>query len=119
MPVKMIASRRFYLKEQGRDVEAKSEFSVPDDDAAERLERRHKAMRAPPEAASARPAMVDVPRQAPSEPVQIEASQEPASDPNGEPGHYQRRDMRAVDGRTGEETSAPSSRRGRRPSNPT
>ena len=56
-----------------------------------------------------KPAKVEkVEEEAPSEPVVPLSTQ-----------NYMRRDMRATDGPTGEETSVPSSRRGRQPRKPT
>lgn len=61
-----------------------------------------KAADVPP--AKKKPAHVDIP-------APVKGAEEPA--PLSEPGQYQRRDMRAEDGRTGETTSWPSLRRGR------
>ena len=108
MPIKMVATRRFYLDTERRDVEANAEFSVRSEIEADKLERRKRAVRKPVETKAERPARVDIPKP-------VEKAVEPAQSPLPESGHYQRRDMRAEDGRTGEATSAPSSRRGRPP----
>lgn len=95
MPVKMIASRLHYSKEDRKEYPAGASFVVPDDDAADRLERRRRATRAP---LTVKPAPVDVPTQTyvsrvmtPAPAVETPSPTPEVETPTKRP--YRRRDM--------------------------
>lgn len=100
---KLVATKA--VRYAGKEMAAGEEFDASDKDA-KLLIAVHKAELAPP---PKRPRHID--SQPKVEPKALKPVEEPAADPKPASGLYQRRDMRAEDGRTGETTSAPSSHR--------
>ena len=88
--VKMVAQRLHYHPDDGKEYKAGETFHVANERDAERLERRHKAMRA---TEAAKPAHVDPPKKARPEVVEVDETPKPKR-------AYLRRDM------TAEETTA-------------
>jgi hypothetical protein len=95
--MKMIAMKTVYDRAARKEYRPGVEFEVSDDNEASRLERTRKAKRAP-----VKPAHVDLPKA-------MKAEEPEAPKPVGRRGRYQRRDMTAEDGQTGEEIPLPSS----------
>ena len=99
--VKMIALRRVYSRSNGKEFAPGETFHEHDEREARKHERSKRAEKAPH---MERPSKVDLPVK--------RAAMEPETDTpkkSGGRGRYQRRDMIATDGQTGEEIPLPSS----------
>jgi hypothetical protein len=94
--MKMIAMKTVYDRAARKEYRPGVEFEVSDDNEANRLERTRKAKRAP-----VKPAHVDLPKA-------MKEEEHAAPKKSGGRGRYQRRDMVATDGPTGEEIPLPS-----------
>lgn len=111
MPVRMIATRRHFVKSNNRDVNIGENFEVESEDEAKRLERRRKAVRNISPVAEMIPAPKAVMPKAmkeevPAQPVRPERRQDStvsamttddAAGLVGERRRYTRRDMRSED----------------------
>ncbi len=99
--IKMEAKRVFFDHDIRRDRKVGETFTVLSEKDAARLEARKKALRT---GKVEKPAHVDVPR-----PVVTKDEAADGPKKTGGRGRYQRRDMTAMDGPTGEEIPLPSS----------
>lgn len=95
--VEMIARKAVYYGR--KEYRAGAQFAVDNEREAARLERTNKAQRVPD-----KPKHVDLPKQ-----VKVEETDEAPKKIGGRGRTYQRRDMVATDGQTGEEIPLPSS----------
>jgi len=96
--IKMIAAKTVYRQSERKEYRPGASFDVADEREADKLERARKARRVPD-----KPKHVDVPKH-----TKVEEPDE-APKKSGGRGRYQRRDMTATDGQTGEEIPLPSS----------